>query len=320
MSLPQEAMTLKDVKGNHPYADEFPMASEDELQELTDSVATVGLIHPVILTPDGLVLDGRNRMEACRRAGVEPTFEVREGDDDDFKEFVIGVNTTGRRESMTVQVAAASAALILGHEKRGNGRWKRGSIPSANDKSIDNAWNQALKFAGTVLDVLGPPHLRAVRDGEASLNAKYEEARREKERIENAERLKIEAAREEEERETYAADYFANHPAAQEWLDSKPEGVFETARAAFAAYQEHDREVRLKEEARKREEEQRRREHLDALKRDANRLKGFLAGYGQAWEMREHPHRDHVLNMLDPAERKRFTTIEKEITWPTTKH
>lgn len=66
------------VKGNHPYADEFPMASAEELDELAASIATVGLIHPVVLTPQGLVLDGRNRLAACEKAGVEPTFETRD--------------------------------------------------------------------------------------------------------------------------------------------------------------------------------------------------------------------------------------------------
>lgn len=312
-------MILETVQGNHPYADEFPMASEDELQELTDSISTVGLIHPVVLTPDGFVLDGRNRMEACRRAGVDPTFETRDGDDDEYKEFVIGVNTTGRRESMSTSVAAAAASLILGHDRRINGQWKRGAVNgpgSVNDDGIA----KAMQRAGLVLDVLGPPHLEEVRDGTSLLKHKWEEARVEKDRLENAERRKVEAAQAEEERERYAADYFANHPAAQEWLNSKPEGVFETARSAFAAYQEHDREARAAEEERRREEEQRQREHLDSLKRDANRLKGFLTGYGQAWGMREHPHRDHVLNMLEPTERKRFITIEGEITWPETKH
>jgi len=38
---------------------------------------------------------------------------------------IIGVNTTGRRDSMTVQIAAASNALILGPERRKDGRWIR---------------------------------------------------------------------------------------------------------------------------------------------------------------------------------------------------
>jgi hypothetical protein len=32
-----------------------------------------------VLDADGVLIDGRNRLEACRRAGVEPTFTVLDG-------------------------------------------------------------------------------------------------------------------------------------------------------------------------------------------------------------------------------------------------
>lgn len=306
------------IKGNHPYADEFPMASDEELEELTASISTVGLIHPVVLTPDGLVLDGRNRLEACRRAGVGPVFETREGDDDDFKEFVIGVNTTGRRESMTTQIAAASAALILGHEKRKNGRWIRNTHTSSGG-SMEAMIAKSLSYAGTVLDVLGPPYLRAVRDGETTLTAAYEEARREKDRIENLERERMELAERQQREEEAAREFFTTNNTAGLWLADRT-GQHKTLYAAFKQYEAENAEVRLEEERKRREEERRERERMDSLKRDANRLKGFLTGYGQAWEMRNHPHRNEVLNLLDAAERKRFITIERGIEWPTEKN
>jgi hypothetical protein len=160
-----------EIVGTHPYADEFPMASEDELEDLATSISTVGLIHPIVVTPDGLVLDGRNRLEACNRVQVEARTEVREGSDDDYKEFVIGVNTTGRRESMTVQIAAAAAALIWGEERRVAGQWKRGTlgrIPDLNPKA-----KEPYAQAGFVLDTLGRDGLRAVRDGRETLNAVF---------------------------------------------------------------------------------------------------------------------------------------------------
>lgn len=150
------------------------MASEDELVELTESVASVGLIQPIVVTPDGLVLDGRNRLAACGRAGVDLRLEVRDGSDDDYKEFVIGVNTTGRRESMTVQIAAASTALILGEDRRKNGRWIR-NTHSTDSRTMDRTEKDAHYRCGLVLDVLGRGVLREVRDGVTSLNAAYEQ-------------------------------------------------------------------------------------------------------------------------------------------------
>ena len=186
---------MTEITGVHPYADEFPMASEEEIGALAENIATVGLIHAIVITPDGLVLDGRNRIEACKRAGFQVFTEIREGSDDDYKEFVIGVNTTGRRESMTVQIAAASTALVLGEEKRINGQWQRNSV-GHNCGLTGSAEKESLRRCGFILDVLGRDALREVRDGKP-LNAVYEravEAREEEQR--EKERLEREAAEE----------------------------------------------------------------------------------------------------------------------------
>lgn len=82
------------------------------------------------------------------------------------------MNTTGRRESMTVQVAAASSALVLGEERRINGQWRRGTL----GRNPDLRMKEPIAQAGLILDVLGRDTLRAVRDKHESLNAAYERA------------------------------------------------------------------------------------------------------------------------------------------------
>lgn len=192
---------MTEITGVHPYADEFPMASEEEIDALAENIATVGLIHAIVITPEGLVLDGRNRIEACKRASTDIHTEVREGSDDDYKEFVIGVNTTGRRESMTVQIAAASTALVLGEERRKSGRWDgnkwSGSIRQGEGLHLDSPTKKAVAQCGLILDHLGRDALRKVRDNKETLNAVYERAltARESERLER-ERLAKEAAEE----------------------------------------------------------------------------------------------------------------------------
>ena len=299
------------VTGNHPYADEFPMASAEELEDLATSIATVGLIHPVVLTPQGLVLDGRNRLAACERAGVEPIFETRDGDDDDYKEFVIGANTTGRRESMTVQIAAASVALVLGHDKRKAGRWIRNTHTSESG-NMDATVAKNLSYAGMVLDELGPAHLREVRDGEASLNAKYEQARRQKDEREQAEARKVEAERQAEQREQRAKEFFDSDPDAQAWLDAKPAGTFGNMRAAFAAIQEEREEIRQAEEARREAEEAERREHQELIERHARYLEAFVSNFQTGLDMAGYlaPLRDEILDKCDPKTRTRFLEIE----------
>lgn len=303
------------IKGNHPYADAFPMASEEELGELASSIAAVGLIHPIVLTPQGEVLDGRNRLAACEKAGVEPTFETRDGDDDDYKEFVIGANTTGRRESMTVQIAAASTALILGHDRRKNGQWNnpggRGKKGDGNPSGFNrNTWREAMSQAGVVLDELGPAHLREVRDGAASLNAKYEQARKQKEQREQAEARKVEAERQAEQREQRAQEFFDNDAAAREWLDSKPDGAFANMRAAFSAIQEEREEIRQAEEERRQQEEAARREKQERIDRHARYLEAFVTNFKWGLDMATWPERQEVLDAARPEIAQRFLEIE----------
>lgn len=295
--------------GNHPYADAFPMASEDELAELASSIAAVGLIHPVVLTPKGEVLDGRNRLAACKIAGVEPTFETRDGDDDDYKEFVIGANTTGRRESMTVQIAAASTAIILGHEKRKNGRWIR-NTHNGQQSAMEDGMAKAIQRCGTVLDELGPAHLKEVRDGDATLNAKFEKSRRVKEERETAEARKVQAAKDAEEREARAVAFFENDESAHAWLDEKPDGAYSNMRAAFAAIQEEREEIRAAEESRKRQEGEEKRVIRERIERHARYLEAFVTNFKTGLDMADNPERAEILGAVRPDIANRFIEIE----------
>src|SRR4030095_2030460 len=63
----------------HPVAALFPMMSDDELDDLAADIATNGLLHPIVLDASGTLIDGRNRLEACRRAGVEPAYTTLDG-------------------------------------------------------------------------------------------------------------------------------------------------------------------------------------------------------------------------------------------------
>src|SRR5215475_244528 len=57
----------------HPICLLIPSADEDELQDLTDDIRAHGLINPIVLFEE-MILDGRNRAAACKRAGVAPRY------------------------------------------------------------------------------------------------------------------------------------------------------------------------------------------------------------------------------------------------------
>ena len=64
----------------HPAAEAWPMLPEPDLRRLAADIKKNGLQFPIVLDPAGLVLDGRNRLAACKIAGVEPDFENYSGD------------------------------------------------------------------------------------------------------------------------------------------------------------------------------------------------------------------------------------------------
>lgn len=173
----------------HPAAEAFPMHDQDELNRLAVDIVQNGLRHPIITTPDGQVLDGRNRLAACELVSVEPTFEVYDGDPWAYSR---SVNLHVRNMS-TGQKAAACAFSLIAEGKRNPGefvggqwkagRWARGSVPGDDDggngESAITGWQHRMKEAGFVADWSNDDMdlLAFVRDGRMALDAAYKKAK-----------------------------------------------------------------------------------------------------------------------------------------------
>ena len=103
----------------HSAADIFPMMSDEELAELAEDIKANGLVHPIIVDADNQLIDGRNRLAACKLAGVEPTFEQLNGRDPIA--FIASANLK-RRNLSKGQQAIAMAMLYPEPEKGGRGK------------------------------------------------------------------------------------------------------------------------------------------------------------------------------------------------------
>jgi len=135
----------------HPYANVFPLLEGEAFEHLVESIRSQGLLHAIVLH-DGQVLDGRNRLRACRAAGVKPRFETYAGSD--ALAFATSVNVARRHldESQRAMCGARMKAMLSeGAKLRKGGRPKAGhEKPSADLRGVSG---KASEEAATMVNV-----------------------------------------------------------------------------------------------------------------------------------------------------------------------
>ena len=165
----------------HPAADVFPMLEPEELEALADDIKQNRLIHPIILDADAQVIDGRNRLAACKIAGIEPRFERLNGADPIA--YILSTNIA-RRHLNAGQRAVAVAKIYPG-----------GSGKGANPIELGFS-GERLRQARSLVRY-APELADQVLAGKLALNDAYNEARVRKAAAvsydEKVERLKKEA-------------------------------------------------------------------------------------------------------------------------------
>jgi ParB-like chromosome segregation protein Spo0J len=157
------AKPAKTILPVHPAADCFRLMTEEELAALAADIAENGQTDPIVLGQVGnaeqeFVIDGRNRIEACEAAGVEPKFERRKfANDDEVRAFV---KSRGERRDITKGQRAMAHALLYPEAKHGGTRKKGSSL----ENKLENVSAARLSQARQVLRH-SPELALAVRDG-----------------------------------------------------------------------------------------------------------------------------------------------------------
>jgi hypothetical protein len=102
----------------HPFADAFPMMTDQEHHQLVADIKANGLREP-ITRYQGKLLDGRNRDRVCDELGIKPIYVDFEGTDQEALAFVISMNLV--RRHLTIGqlglIAAELATLRQGQHK-----------------------------------------------------------------------------------------------------------------------------------------------------------------------------------------------------------
>lgn len=152
----------------HPAAEIFPIDDAD-LAALVDDIAEHGQRESikVAANADGelIVVDGRTRLAACEKLGIEPRIEVLPADTD-LDAYVVSVNLT--RRNLTVGQRAMAYAMIVPAEKGGRGKVSRNR--DGFTKSEINHVSMARTVLDGMKDMAGP-----ILRGEAKLDAAYQQ-------------------------------------------------------------------------------------------------------------------------------------------------
>jgi ParB/RepB/Spo0J family partition protein len=100
----------------HPAADAFPMMEEEELGELAQDIKDNGLQQPLVIgeiDSNPVLIDGRNRREACKRAGIVPHHVLLDGQD--AVTYILSVNINRRHMTKSQRAMVVARVLETNH-------------------------------------------------------------------------------------------------------------------------------------------------------------------------------------------------------------
>ena len=103
----------------HPLCEIFPAMDQDQFEDLLQDVAEHGLIDPIEVDDDGLIVDGRHRWLACQEAGCITPFvnwKERAKPGQYLEDYLISKNLNRRHISATerAMIAAKLATTKMG--------------------------------------------------------------------------------------------------------------------------------------------------------------------------------------------------------------
>jgi ParB-like chromosome segregation protein Spo0J len=112
---------------NPQYEKMLPTMSQEEFEQLKESIRTEGQHYPIIVSESLEVLDGHHRFRACLELAIEPDFEVKQFEDKLLeKKFVIEANLRRRHLNnfqlveLAVPLLEIEKALTKKHQSQSN--------------------------------------------------------------------------------------------------------------------------------------------------------------------------------------------------------
>jgi ParB-like chromosome segregation protein Spo0J len=157
----------------HPYADILPLLEGEAFAALVTDIKANGLMEPITVH-DGRILDGRNRWNACKAAGVEPRF--LEFDGDDPLAFVLSLNLHRRHLSESQRGMVAARIETTKHGERADrARDANLHVLSRADAAKRlNVSSRTVASAAAVRDHASPELIKAVEQDKIAVSVAAE--------------------------------------------------------------------------------------------------------------------------------------------------
>lgn len=144
---------LKKIKIDKTFADRLPPTNENLKKELTKSIENHGIIVPVLLSSNNILLDGHRRLEIAKELGVDliPALKLSvSGSNKAAKLFEIAVNLD-RRHLNEAQRADLGSSLLRIEQPKAKERQREGGSKGGKQKKSEGVGN-------------GSPHLKKEKD------------------------------------------------------------------------------------------------------------------------------------------------------------
>lgn len=152
----------------HAIAEIFPLMLEEELAELAEDIRETGQREPIILHPDGSILDGRNRYIACGRIGVTPNIDPQPYEGDPLS-YVVSRNLRRRHLDASQRAMIAAKIANLG-EGRPSKTASFAAVPQAEAARVMSVSRSAVQRAAIVRKEGAPNVVEAVERGEVPVS------------------------------------------------------------------------------------------------------------------------------------------------------
>lgn len=153
----------------HPLSSAFPAMTDNEFQELKDSIEVNGVLNAITIY-QGMVIDGWHRYKAANELGIDcPETELDESIDP--KDFVLAQNKN-RRHITIAQLAIATAQVYAWHPaSRPNKDAPSAPLSKTNAElaNMSGASERTIQQAKAVLRDASPEVKEAVKSGKIGL-------------------------------------------------------------------------------------------------------------------------------------------------------